>query len=94
MKKTYTATVYPRFNGMYYTVRFPDFDNIRGENLEPEDKNNVNLITKDLQEIVDGMVENGKSIPDPKFVEYDNFESSYGNEIYYIGETVTVPVHK
>ena len=33
MQKTYVAAIFPRFNGLYYTVRYLDFDNRRGLRL-------------------------------------------------------------
>lgn len=92
MQKTYVAAVYPRFNGLYYTVRFLDFDDKRGQDLEPDNMFNVELITKDLQSIVNEMVKEGKTIPEPNEEKYASFSSSYGDDVVrYVKVLVNVP---
>ena len=88
MDVTYVAAVYPRFNGLYYTVRYIDQ---RGGDLEPNDIGNAELVGKDLQIIIDQMVKDGKPIPEPTKKSYSNFVSTYDNEIHYIEVTVKVP---
>jgi len=91
MQKTYTAAIYPRFNGLYYTIRFLDFDDRRGNDLEPNEIHDTQLVAKNLQQIIDNMVKEGQSIPEPKDKTYMSFTSDYGNEIHYMNVTVTVP---
>jgi len=76
MEKIYTASLTSRFGGMYYSVRYLDFDDLRGRDLEPEDLKNIKLLEADLQSIIDKMVAEGRPIPEPKLTEYENREYS------------------
>jgi len=89
MQKTYVAAVYPRFNGLYYTVRYLDFNDLRGENLD--DLSNVDvLLQKDLQKIIKKMKSKKQPIPEPKLKKYPNFSSTYDDECHYYNITVKI----
>lgn len=75
MEKFYTASLTSRFNGMYYSVRYLDFDDFRGRDLEPEDITSgkyIQLLEVELQNIVNEMSTNGKPIPEPSLTKYEN----------------------
>lgn len=89
--RTYVAAVYPRFNGLYYTVRYLDFNDHRGNNLEPEQLPNAEkLLQKKLQALINKMKRNGESVPEPSMQSYDYFQSSYDDECSYVKVTVKV----
>ena len=81
---SYTAVVYPRFNGMYYTVRFPDFNDTRADNMESTVLNNPTKRDAQLRKSLKKIISEWKDpLPNPKFQTYDEFTSSYGDEVYY-----------
>jgi len=94
MQKTFIVSVYPRFNGMYYTVMFPDFEDFRAKNLYPEEyadrELSITLITRELQAFVNDWIIKGNPLPEPQFKEYDNFTSDYNNNILYLPITINL----
>ncbi len=81
--REYTAAVYPRFNGMYYCVKFEDFE-ARGKNIDPDKLADAQkILTKELQKLVNEYKKAGKVLPENSFKEYDSFSSSYGDECNY-----------
>lgn len=94
MQKVYVAAIYPKLNGFYYAVHFLDFDDLRGKNLAPNQIHDTDLVAKNLQQIINDMIKEGRPIPEPKLKTYEYFESSYGSEIYYMDVPVTVPNNK
>lgn len=92
MEKTYVASLTARFYGQYYSIRYLDFDDLRGPDVEPEDLKNIDLMQQNLQKIVDEMVAKGEKIPEPKLKSYDNVRL-WGsiNSLTYVSLTVRVP---
>ena len=86
-EQTYVAVAYPRFNFFYWTVRLPDLlDNpeIQDDRASNVDNGeNREQVQKACQELVDGLEERGMRIPNPKFVRYDEFSSSYVGDATY-----------
>ena len=72
MKKVYTASLTSRFGGMYYSVCYLDFGDLRGRDLKPSEIKNIQLLEVDLQSIVDKMIASGQAIPEPKLTKYGN----------------------
>jgi hypothetical protein len=91
MEKSFVAALYPRFGGMYYSIRYLDFDDQRGPNVDPQDINNIQLMQVGLQAVIDERLANGKSIPEPQLEKYSEFVSvgSIG-DVHYVKLKVRV----
>lgn len=80
---SYVCSVYPRFNGLYYAVEWEDFKT-RGDNLPSLHLPNVKqLLTHQLQRLIEEYEREKKPLPEPNFAKYSYFESSYGDECQY-----------
>lgn len=89
MLKTYTAAIYSRFDGLYYSVRYLDFNDYRGEDVDYPPSNG-DALQPELQALVNRMKAEGKSIPEPHLKKYEFFRSSYGEDCTYLQVTVEV----
>jgi len=94
MQKTFTVNVYPQFNGLYYIVRFPDFNDFRANNLNREEyadrELSITIITRELQSFVNDWIIEGKPLPEPQCIEYGGFTLDYGVGILYLPITIKV----
>ena len=87
-KRTYVVAVYPRFDGAYYCVQYEDFK-ARGKNISPEEySQRKQIITNELQRLVNYRKQYGQSIPKAKFKGYTSFSSSTGSECEYLYITI------
>lgn len=70
-QRQYLAVVSPRFNGIYFSVRYPDF-NVRGEDIQSGKMNHVHVksaLKRELQTIIDEMILKGDPLPMADYVD-------------------------
>lgn len=85
---TCTVALHAKFNGLFWKMNMVDID--ESKNIKNEELNDIPLLTKILQQYIDDMKKEGKSIPPPKFKKYVYFESSYGIDPIYHDLTVCI----
>ena len=91
MQRAYVAALYPCDNGAHYTIRYLDFGDHEGSDVQPEGIRNVEQLQVGLQKLVDEMQATSQTLPEPALTTDDNWQSSGSvGVVHYVTLTVNI----